>query len=207
MASAAQTLANQANAQHSTGPKTEAGKSRASRNNLKHGFTLGVLTVKPEEQAAFCEFEAKFRAECRPEGALECEALQQFIDAAWRLRAIRRIISGMFAKYQDEPIVHPDTEAEMRQLNRYRAAAEMIAYRAIRTLRELQTVRLFRQFNVTKEEREVIPLLVNPGEKFQCGGAMEFGHNDRELFYHLYGTKPLTSRFPPKPPPAPMAPF
>src|SRR5262245_57275217 len=142
MASAAQTLANQANAQHSTGPKTEAGKARSSRNNLRHGFTLGILAVKPEDQAAFCEFEAKFRAEGRPEGVLECEALQQFVDAAWRLRAIRRIVAEMFEKHQDEPIVHPETEAELRQLNRYRGAAEMTAYRAIKTLRELQTVRL-----------------------------------------------------------------
>ena len=152
MASAAQTLANQANAQRSTGPKTVEGKARASRNNLRHGFTLGVLTVKPEEQAEFCEFEAKFRAECRPEGMFECEALQQFIDAAWRLRAIRRLVAEMFEKHQDEPIVHPDTEAELRQLNRYRAAAEMTAYRAVKTLRELETLRLFRQFNLTKEE-------------------------------------------------------
>ncbi len=35
MATAAQILANQANAQQSTGPKTEAGKARASRNSLK----------------------------------------------------------------------------------------------------------------------------------------------------------------------------
>ena len=67
MASAAQVLANQANAQHSTGPKSEAGKARASRNNLKHGLTLGVLTLSPEEQTQFCEFEAKMRAECNPE--------------------------------------------------------------------------------------------------------------------------------------------
>ena len=38
MATIAQTTANQANAQHSTGPKTETGKAASSRNHLRHGF-------------------------------------------------------------------------------------------------------------------------------------------------------------------------
>ncbi len=200
MASAAQALANQANAQHSTGPKSDAGKARSARNNLKHGLTLGVLTLSPEEQTQFCEFEAKLRAECKPEGALECEVFQQFLDGAARINKIRGIAGAMIEQYQDDPLLQPETEAAYRQLNRYRAAAEMTVYRAIKTLRELQTTRLFRTFHVTKEEQEVIPPLVNPGEKFWCGGDMKLGHNDRELFYYIYGAEPLTSRFPPQDP-------
>ncbi len=202
MASAAQVLANHANAQHSTGPKSDEGKARASRNNLKHGLTLGVLTLSPEEQTQFCDFEAKMRTECNPEGALECEAFQQFLDGAARINKIRGIVGAMIEQFNDDPLLQPDTEAAYRQLNRYRAAAEMTVYRAIKTLRELQTARLFRSFHVTKEEQEVIPPLVNPGEKFCCGGEMKLGHNDRELFYCIYGTEPLTSRFPPQDPSA-----
>ena len=200
MATPAQVLANQANAQHSTGPNTEAGKARSSRNNLQHGLTLGVLILLPEEQARFCEFEAKLRAECKPEGVLECEAFQQFLDAAARIGKIRAIVAGMIEQYNDDPLLQPETEAKYRQLNRYRAAAEMTAYRAVKTLRELQTARLFRAFHITPEEREVIPPLVNPGEKFWCGGEMRYGHNDRELFYRIYGAESLTSRFPPREP-------
>jgi len=200
MASAAQVLANQANAQHSTGPKTDTGKARASRNNLKHGLTLGVLTLSPEEQKQFCEFEAKMRAECLPVGALECEAFQQFLDGVARINKIRSIVGDMIEKYNDDPLLQLETEATYRQLDRYRAAAEMIVYRAVKTLRELQTTRLFREFHVTKDEQEVIPPLVNPGEKFWCGGDMRMAHNDREIFYNIYGSEPLTSRFPPPPP-------
>ena len=39
MTSAAQMEANRRNAQHSTGPRTSAGRSRSSQNALKHGFT------------------------------------------------------------------------------------------------------------------------------------------------------------------------
>ena len=207
MATPAQVLANQANAQHSTGPTTDLGKARSSRNNLQHGLTLGVLILSSEEQARFCEFEANLRAECKPEGILEREALQQFLDAAARIGKIRAIVAGMIEQYNDDPLLQPETEAKYRQLNRYRAAAEMTAYRSVKTLREMQTARLFRTFHVTPEEREVLPPLVNPGEKFWCGGEMRYGHNDRELFYRIYGAESLTSRFPPRPPYPPVGLF
>lgn len=199
MATAAQLLANQANAQHSTGPKTAEGKASSSRNNHQHGLTLGIFTLSPEAEARFCEFEAKLRAELKPEGAIELEAFQQFIDGARRLEKIRSLIGELFIECGDDPLVCPETEAKLRPLTRYRAAAEMIVYRAIKTLRELQTIRLFRLLHLTKEEEDVIPPMVNPATKIFLAGAF-LGHNDRELFYHLYGPEPFTSRLPPLPP-------
>ncbi len=38
MATKAQIIANQSNAQKSTGPTTEAGKAKSSRNRLSYGF-------------------------------------------------------------------------------------------------------------------------------------------------------------------------
>jgi hypothetical protein len=40
MATDAQIAANQANAQHSTGPKSETGKANSSRNATKHGMYI-----------------------------------------------------------------------------------------------------------------------------------------------------------------------
>lgn len=201
MASPAQITANQANAQHSTGPKTAEGKARASRNNLRHGLTLGVLTVEPAEQHEFCEFEANLRAEVQPAGALEIEALQQFIDAAWRLRKIRAIIGQLTADLGQDPFVHPETEGQMAQLTRYRAAAEMIAYRAVKTLRELQTVRLQRLFWLTPEENAAIPPLVRTAEKIMLGGELR-PLVDREILYRIYGDGDFTRLFQQPPPPA-----
>ncbi len=52
MATEAQVAANQANAQHSTGPRSAAGKAIVAQNNLRHGLT-GVFRVldteNPEE--------------------------------------------------------------------------------------------------------------------------------------------------------------
>ncbi len=43
MTTAVQMVSNRRNAQHSTGPRTGAGKSRSSQNALKHGFTGRLL--------------------------------------------------------------------------------------------------------------------------------------------------------------------
>ncbi len=53
MSTEAQICANQANAQHSTGPKTDTGKAASCMNNFRFGFT-GVFQVLPsEDQDAF----------------------------------------------------------------------------------------------------------------------------------------------------------
>ena len=49
MSTAAQTLANQANAQFSTGPQTPEGKAAASRNAATHGLSNSAFTLLPTE--------------------------------------------------------------------------------------------------------------------------------------------------------------
>ena len=53
--------ANRRNAQHSTGPKTEAGKGRASLNAWRHGLTGQVATMPHEDLAVFTRFTADIR--------------------------------------------------------------------------------------------------------------------------------------------------
>jgi hypothetical protein len=48
--------ANRANAQKSTGPRTEAGKAASSKNALKEGFTASFAIVLPEEQSLYDAF-------------------------------------------------------------------------------------------------------------------------------------------------------
>ena len=53
MSTAAQVLANQANAQRSTGPTTDEGKAASARNNFRHGLASGQLIVPGEDPAEF----------------------------------------------------------------------------------------------------------------------------------------------------------
>ena len=53
--SEARRIANARNAQHSTGPKSEAGKKRSSMNALKHGLTAAEAVLPNEDPAAYQE--------------------------------------------------------------------------------------------------------------------------------------------------------
>jgi len=70
MSSAHQISANRANAQQSTGPRTEPGKATSSRNAL----TLGLFTmhdfVRPEEDAEYTQLCNAFWRDLNPQDAL-----------------------------------------------------------------------------------------------------------------------------------------
>ena len=72
----AQLIANRANAQLSTGPRTEEGKRRSSLNDFRHGLTGQIVIHTPEDQAAFQKHCEAIRDALAPVGALEleCEA-------------------------------------------------------------------------------------------------------------------------------------
>ena len=58
MATEKQIEANRANAQQSTGPVTEEGKTHSSRNALSHGLTSKDLCVASGHEAEFASIEA-----------------------------------------------------------------------------------------------------------------------------------------------------
>ena len=84
MATAAQIAANRANAQKSTGPKSEAGKARSAMNALKHGLCAEKLLIDEEEREAWEELRADYLARLRPEGPAKTRLAAQIAQVAWR---------------------------------------------------------------------------------------------------------------------------
>ena len=191
MASPAQILANQANAQFSTGPKSAEGKARSAKNALKNGFHA-VPALKPEDRERFLQFEADLRESVLPAGALEEGAFLQLRDAAWRLEELRRQVNALFAEQtQSDPLESEDFEKLQNQANRARAAAEMSLYRALRTLEELQTNRLAREIHLTPEEHTRTPIGASPKAfTYQMLDGFKFNRADRELFIGTNGFRP-----------------
>jgi hypothetical protein len=83
---------NRANAQKSTGPKTEAGKARSSRNAIKHGerATTLKLFVPPqtavqahEDRTAFYKLFDAHIAKYRPNDEIELSIVRQIADCEW----------------------------------------------------------------------------------------------------------------------------
>src|SRR6266446_7484017 len=66
MSTLKQTEANRQNAKHSTGPRTPEGKSKSSKNALKHGLTAVELVLPTESQEEFDEHAAELRDEHHP---------------------------------------------------------------------------------------------------------------------------------------------
>jgi hypothetical protein len=86
MASEAQIAANRRNAQHSTGPRTEAGKAASSRNGLKHGMTARSFIVFDESWDDFSAFADALRRDWEPQSAIEEEIVDRIVMAGWCLR-------------------------------------------------------------------------------------------------------------------------
>ena len=92
-----QLVANQANAQLSTGPKSEEGKRRASLNAVRHGLTGRAVVLPGEDLAYYQSFSKEMAASLEAEGALEVSIAQTIADCQWRLNRIRMIEDGMLA--------------------------------------------------------------------------------------------------------------
>ena len=89
MSTQAQSLANQANAQHSTGPKSEAGKAAVAANATTHGATSKQALVKGESPSEYQLHNEKFRIEFAPVTMHERFLVQRMSDAAWRLHRLQ----------------------------------------------------------------------------------------------------------------------
>ena len=107
MTSSAQFAANQANAQHSTGPKTEKGKHRTRLNAYRHGLTGQICLLTAEENEAFEKHCAGIRESLEPVGGLELELAQSIAEDHWRLKRARALETGIFAAGVLGQLGHP----------------------------------------------------------------------------------------------------
>ncbi len=86
MATEAQTNANRANSQRSTGPQTFEGKAAVSQNARKHGLFASPTVIKGEDQAQldlYCEARLD---EMRPVGPAESMLATRSVSLSWRLK-------------------------------------------------------------------------------------------------------------------------
>jgi hypothetical protein len=79
---------NRQNAQHSTGPRTEAGKQRSSRNALHHGLTAKTAVLPTEDPGAYQQHRLNFQNEYQPTTPTETHLVQELADTSWRLNRI-----------------------------------------------------------------------------------------------------------------------
>jgi hypothetical protein len=157
--------ANRRNAQHSTGPSTEAGKAAASRNSLKHGlFSREIVVDDPrvgEDPEQFEALQEDLRAELAPQGALQELLVERAAVHFWRLKRAARyeaarithdvrrhtaqIEQGIRAGTHSQSEIHTRAmdfsllqENELRALLKYEAQQERGLQSVLKELRELK---------------------------------------------------------------------
>jgi hypothetical protein len=138
---------NKANAQHSTGPKTEAGKQRSSLNALRHGLTGQTIVLPSDDLEAYQQHIQRFVTEYHPKGATESQLVQSLADTAWRQNRVAALENNLLTL----GIVHPTpVENATSQVTDALAIAASLdsQSRALATL-SIHGQRLARQFEKT----------------------------------------------------------
>jgi len=96
MISEKQLEANRRNAQKSTGPKTDEGKSVVAQNAVKHGFTANMPVIAGEDPTIYEQFRRQLLGELLPKGPMEIMLADRVIELSWRLKRAGRLQIGTY---------------------------------------------------------------------------------------------------------------
>jgi hypothetical protein len=151
MATEKQILANQQNAKHSTGPRTEAGKRRSRRNAIRHGLTVETVIDTLEDAADYRAFERAIKSDYSPQTAIDSQLVSRLASLLWRLRRAVIVESGLLnmqAETTLSPYSRPANEYNVDRLSIFRkllhsseleGAEEDIRIDSIRTKNQANT--------------------------------------------------------------------
>src|SRR6266852_1095136 len=175
---------NRANARHSTGPKTEAGKQRSSLNALRHGLTGHTIVLPTEDLAAYQRFTKRFFDDLKPRGVIEEQLVQSIADTSWRLNRIpaleNNLLSLGFAEHSDRiNTEHPEAHAALaiaEALREQTRAFSALSLHGQRLSRQFE--RTLQQLRELQEERRRI----EQHQLFDAVMLLEM-HKDKELTY------------------------
>jgi hypothetical protein len=144
---------NRANAQKSSGPKTEQGKAVSSRNSFKHGLYSKAIVIPGEDPAAFEALRADLAAEHRPVGLTEEMLVDEVAQHYWRMKRFRSLDAQIYKSngLNEDGGTAIDTGNWVKcidlglftSIQRALNSAERSFYKALNTLRELQKARGF----------------------------------------------------------------
>jgi len=156
MATPAQISANQANARHSTGPRTQAGKSASARNSTRHGFRSQSVLLPGDDPGEYDAVLEELRVHFDPKDLTEDRCVREMADAEWRLRRVRGYIElDLTRKVEELTPVHPAVAALELQLLAYQALQrELAAWLRYESKFERQYDRAYRTWTQYQEGKD-----------------------------------------------------
>ena len=153
MSSTAQIEANRANAQHSTGPRTEEGKAASRYNAMKTGLTSAFIWVDENREEDFNRLRAGLLNDLKPEGQLEKNLFDTILHASWCIFQCQWHESAFLGK---GALTDHGLFKYLDRINRYRRNHETTMRRALAELRKLQTERIWRRESRRFQEDSVL---------------------------------------------------
>ena len=151
MTTASRIHINRKNSQHSTGPKTKAGKKKSSLNALRHGLTGQVVVMPTEDLQLYQSHVESFENEYNPKGATEQHLVQALADTSWRLNRVAALESNLLSLAPTgDPLVDAlgiaaSLESKCKALSNLSMHTQRLSRQFERTvtqLRDLQKTRL-----------------------------------------------------------------
>ena len=158
---------NRANAQHSTGPRTDAGKQRSSLNALRHGLSSRIAVLRSEDPAIYQQHCQKFLDEYAPQTPTESQLTQELADTAWRLNRIPALEATLLDNACKA--IEPDLDALNRTLatiGLHGARLSRQFQKTLQQLREVQAERLARRERDLKDAAAVSEAHKNQGTSY-----------------------------------------
>ena len=138
MSTPAQIVANQANAQSSTGPRTSNGKAASAANATKHGFYgRHAVLLNDEERTQFASLRNSYVYALNPTNIVEVALLDLLVLATWNIERTNRLEAEIANNEVIDPLL---SEANAKTLDRiwaYRARAERTFHKCHKDLRAL----------------------------------------------------------------------
>jgi hypothetical protein len=136
MATEAQITANQANSQHSTGPKSETGKAASCKNNFKYGLTGSSFTVLEfEDQDEYDHVLCGLRFEHQPATMTESILVEEMAQSYW-LRKRALYLQDQCAT--DEELTLEEQARQLALFIRYQTTHDRAFHRALNDLFKLR---------------------------------------------------------------------
>jgi hypothetical protein len=149
---------NRANAQHSTGPKTEAGKKQSSLNALRHGLTAQIVVMPTEDPEAYQHHLKSFTGEYSPSGATEANLVQALADTSWRLNRIVALETNLLTQGDDAKSIVALSLHSQRLSRQFE--------RTVTQLRDLQKIRRSQEDHDLDNFLDITEMYESKGEPY-----------------------------------------
>ena len=132
---------NRANSLKSTGPRTDAGKSRSRMNALTHGMTAKAIVLPDEDPEAYKRHVDGFMNQFKPATPAEVAQVQNLADTSWHQARVARLETMLFSEFDE----HKTLDSQMRALATISMHRHRLSRDFDRTLKELKQAQHERQ--------------------------------------------------------------